>query len=293
MLATDGTGIRVKRVVDTKRILNSLGFASPPEAVVRAVERLLGIAEFERLCAGAGVTAANADVLKQIADVFTAADIRWQVDEPVASADLSTAGPLVFYSNHPYGFADALIALSVALTRRPDTKVLANGALAAFDFHTAHTLWVDLGDSAGRRATNQRSLRAALRHLSSGGALLMFPSQVCSHLQLPQCRVTDPPWSPHLISLIDRTGASCVPLYFDGCNSWRFQLLGLIHPAFRTLLLLREFLGLRGRCIRVRVGEVRPGSQTAAHEAAAERTRRLRESVYALRGDAAQRPSSS
>ncbi len=279
----------MKRVVDTKRILNSLGLASPPDAVVDAVERLLGIAQFERLCAGAGVTAANADVLKQIADVFAAADIRWQLEDTGGSLDLSGAGPLVFYSNHPYGFADALIALSIALARRPDTKVLANGALAAFDFHAAHTLWVDLGSGAERHATNQRSLRAALHHLRAGGALLIFPSQVCSHLQLPECRVTDPPWSPHLVSLIDRTGASCVPLYFDGCNSWRFQTLGLIHPGFRTLLLLREFIALRGRCIRVRIGAVTPYSHTAAPEGAAERLRRLRESVYALRSQAANR----
>jgi putative hemolysin len=125
-------------------------------------------------------------------------------------------------------------------------------------------------------------MRAALRHLSAGGALLIFPSQACSHLQLPQCRVTDPPWSPHLLTFIERTNATCVPLYFQGCNSWRFQLLGLLHPTLRTMLLLREFVGLRGRCIRVRVGAA--ARLDGAGTLRGERMRELRERLYALRG---------
>jgi putative hemolysin len=271
------------RVVDTQRILRSLGLNSLPAPIVRGLERALGVAQFERLCAGAGVTAANADVRKQIADVFAAADIRWEVSDAARADDIERVGPVVFYSNHPYGFADALIALMIALERRPDTKVLANSALAAFDFHTAQTIWVDLGSGAERLATNRKSLRDTLRHLQSGGALLIFPSQVCSHLTLRERRVTDPPWSPHLSALIDDAQATCVPLYFDGRNSWRFQLLGLIHPVFRTLLLLREFVNLKGRCIHVRVGA--PARFAAANGERSERMRKLRERVYALASD--------
>ncbi|HTS22267.1 MAG TPA: hypothetical protein VMN79_10715 [Casimicrobiaceae bacterium] len=277
------------RVVDTKRILAALGVAAPPDALLRFIERRLGIAEFERLCAGANVRADNADVRGQIADVFAAAGISWEVAGSGASADLSRAGSLVFYANHPYGFADALLALSLALARRPDTKVLANGALAGFDFHAAHTIWVDIASGAGRMSTNRRGLREAVQHLRGGGALLIFPSQLCSHLTLPACRVTDPPWSPHLASLIDLAHAACVPLYFEGRNSWRFQLMGLIHPAFRTLLLLREFVRLRGRTIQVRIGALKPFSAADAQERPKERLKRLREGVYALRDDAAQR----
>jgi putative hemolysin len=271
------------RIVDTRRILISLGIASPPPALLRIVDRMLGVAEFERLCTGASVTASNADVRGQIADVFAAADIRWQLRDESGRADLSTAGPLIFYGNHPFGFADALIGLSTALAYRPDTKVIANGNVAAFDFHAAHTIRVELGGGEKRLATNRTALRDTLRHLRAGGALLIFPSQVCAHLGLPACRVTDPPWSPHLLSLIDLSGATSVPLYFHGHNSWRFQLLGLIHPVFRTLLLLREFVGLRGRGIDVCLGPPLPATETGTGEIVAERMRRLRERVYALR----------
>jgi putative hemolysin len=270
------------RIVDTQRILRALRVASPPEPIMSALEHALGIAQFERLCAGAGVNAGNADVRKQIADVFAAGGIRWEVSDAARPADLKRAGPLIFYSNHPYGFADALIALSIALELRPDTKVLANSVLAAFDFHPAQTIWVDLGSNAERLATNRRSLRDALRHLHSGGALLIFPSQVCSHFTLRGCGVTDPPWTPHLLALIDHTDATCVPLYFGGHNSWRFQCLGLIHPMFRTLLLLREFVDLKGRCIDVHVGEPVRAAELANGASPIERLHALRVRVYEL-----------
>jgi putative hemolysin len=271
------------RIVDTKRILRSLGIASPPDLIVRLIDQALGVAEFETLCAGAGVSASNADVRGQIADVFAAAGIRWKVKDESGGADLSRAGPLVFYGNHPYGFADALIGLSTALAHRPDTKVLANGTVAAFDFYAAHTIRVDLGSGEKRLATNRTALRDTLRHLRAGGSLLIFPSQICAHLRLPACRVTDPAWSPHLLSLIDLSGATSVPLYFHGHNSWRFQLLGLIHPVFRTLLLLREFIALKGRRIEVCMGAPLNAVETAIGEPVAERMRRLRERLYALR----------
>ena len=269
------------RIVDTKRILQSLGVASPPDALLRLVDRTLGVEQFERLCSGAAVTASNTDVRKQIRDVFAAGDIHWRVENP-NGANFPCDGPLIFYSNHPYGFADALIGLDTALALRPDARVLANNTLGAFDFNAAHTIRVDLGRGAERLATNRTALRETLRHLQAGGALLIFPSQACSHLQLSKVRVTDPPWSPHLLSLIDLSRATCVPLYFEGRNSWRFQLLGLIHPVFRTLLLLREFVGLKGRRIRVRVGTPIPAEGTAPGASAHERLRFLRERVYAL-----------
>lgn len=268
------------RIVDTRRILSSLGFASAPPVVVRTLEHALGVTAFERLCARAGVPVGNADVRQQIGDLFAAGDIRWEVTEQACPGNRLPSGPLIFYGNHPYGFADALIALSIALHRRPDTKVLANSMLAAFDFPAAQTLWVDVDSRIGRLSTNRRSLRGALRHLQSGGALLVFPSGACSHLRLRQCRVTDPPWSPHLLSLVDHAQASCVPLYFHGRNSWRFQSLGLIHPVLRTLLLLREFLALRGCCIRVNVGA--PVRWDGSGGERAERMRELRARVYRL-----------
>src|SRR5206468_11830055 len=108
-----------------------------------------------------------------------------------------------------------------------------------------------------RSSANRRGLRETLRHLDGGGSLLMFPAGACSHLQLRNARISDPPWSTHLARLIAKTGAAVVPIYFEGRNSWTFQIAGVVHPALRTVLLLREFLGLSGRALRVVEGDCR------------------------------------
>ena len=209
---------------------------------------------------------------------------------PAATRRFPATRPLIFYCNHPFGIADALIALELALARRPDTKVLANRTLGAFDLNTAHIIWVDPFEGAAGGTVNQRGMREALRHLRDGGSLLMFPAGVCSHLRLRDGRITDPPWSQHLSRFIASTGACAVPVHFAGHNSWTFQLAGLVHPVLRTILLLREFVGLRGQRIEVRVGPAIPEAQLA-HMAVDDRTRHLRNVLYGLGRAGAERES--
>ncbi len=263
-------------------MLGDLGVAWQPGAgFIAGLEKVLGVRRLEDICIAAGVTRGNTDVPAQIRRVFTNAGVEYVVRDAGSHTPVPGDRPLIFYCNHPFGIADALIALELALARRPDTKVLANRTLGAFDLNTAHIIWVDSFESAAGGAVNQRGMREALRHLRDGGSLLMFPAGVCSHLRLRDGRVTDPPWSQHLSRFIANTGACAVPVHFAGHNSWTFQLAGLVHPVLRTILLLREFVGLEGQRIEVRVGPAIPEAQWA-HLTVDDRTRHLRDAVYGL-----------
>ena len=66
--------------------------------------------------------------------------------------------------------------------------------------------------------------------------------------------MTDPVWNNLAARLVRKTGASALPVYFCGHNSMAFQLLGLINPRLRTLLLMQEFLQQQGKTLQVRVG---------------------------------------
>lgn len=269
--------------IDTPAILRALGLRQRlPPPLLGAIERLSGIRRLAAICRQVGVTRANADVAGQIDAVLDAAGIAYAVDDRPNLAAAPSRGPLVFYCNHPFGIADALIGLKLALDVRPDTKVLANSVLGAFDINNDHLIWIDPFAGVASNAFNQRGLRDALRQLRAGGALLMFPSGECSSLDLRHGCVTDPPWSHHLPRLLLSARAASVPIYFEGRNSWRFQALGLVHPALRTLLLLREFIGLEGRRIRVRVGPARAHDAQDSGTDPRTRALRLREAVYAL-----------
>jgi putative hemolysin len=46
-----------------------------------------------------------------------------------------------------------------------------------------------------------------------------------------------------------------IPIYFSGHNSWRFILIGLIHPILRTAFIPAELTNKKGKQIRLRIGE--------------------------------------
>src|SRR5271169_3398313 len=220
-----GTPDDVDRFLDTRSILRDLGLAWwPGDRLVAGLENALGVRRLEDICAGACVTRANADVPAQIRDVLAGVGVTYAISDVGDAAPSRQDGPLIFYCNHPYGIADALIALELALARRPDTKVLANRTLSAFDLNTAYLIWVDPFTRGSGSALNRQGMRDALKHLHAGGALLMFPAGVCSHLHLSRRRITDPGWSDHLSRFIASTGASAVPIHFGGHNSWPFQI---------------------------------------------------------------------
>ena len=79
-----------------------------------------------------------------------------------------------------------------------------------------------------------------------------------------------------------KTEASALPVYFCGRNSVTFQLLGLIHPRLRTLVLMQEFLQQRGKALEVRVGTAIPSEMIAGLEDDREATEYLRLRTYLL-----------
>ena len=177
------------------------------------------------------------------------------VNFELSSADLEqvpSTGGVIIVANHPYGGIDGLIAITTLLSRRPDLKLLANGMLARLAPLKDRVLAIDTHGTD--RRGNSRSVREALQHVAAGGALFTFPAGEVAHLRWGRVSVVDPPWSRASSRLIRLSEAPVVPMHFDGRNGALFQLLGLVHPLLRTLLLPREALNKRGRNVQVRIG---------------------------------------
>ena len=66
--------------------------------------------------------------------------------------------------------------------------------------------------------------------------------------------IEDPVWSSHVASLVRRTKATVLPVFFPGRNSALFHAAGAVHPRLRTGLLLREFCNKRGTRVEMRAG---------------------------------------
>ncbi|MCG3178474.1 MAG: hypothetical protein BIFFINMI_00801 [Phycisphaerae bacterium] len=208
------------------------------------------------------------------------------VQVEVSEADLAAVpktGPLVIVANHPFGGLEAII-LGQLLERigRP-FRFLANFMLA---------IMPELGelifpvDPFGGRESTRRSIagiKGAMRWVADGGALAIFPAGEVAHARLGRLGVTDPPWHASVGRIIQRTGAPVLPVFFEGRNSLAFQLMGLVHPRLRTMMLGRELLNKQRRRVGVHIGHAIEATRLAAMDDPEELIGYLRVRTHLLR----------
>lgn len=210
--------------------------------------------------------------------------ISYEIDEEEL-AKIPKEGPLIVVSNHPLGGADGMILGAVLNRVRPDAKVLANSLLSRMRGISPFIIEVD--PFGGREAAhrNVSAMKSTIRHLKNGGCIATFPSGTVSYFHLRDMCISDPEWNENIAAIARKTGASILPVFFDGHNSALFYLAGLIHPLLRTIMLPREMLRMsRRRPTRMKVGSVISPRRFEEFETDHELTAWLRISSYVLGG---------
>lgn len=171
------------------------------------------------------------------------------------------SGSTLLIANHPFGGADGLALGALALERRRDVRVLVNSWLSELEFLSPWLLAVDVFNAQKNVIHNVCQLRSALRHLQSGGLLIVFPAGTVSQFNPKMGKTEDPAWSSSVAALARLSQSSVVPCHFSGNNRPLFHLAGLIHSSFRTALLPSELVSKQDTAISVSVGTpIRPDS---------------------------------
>ena len=163
-------------------------------------------------------------------------------------------GPVVVVANHPFGGIEGVILLSLLHRVRPDVKAMANYLLSAIAEMRDDFIFVDPFASKNSAKANLRPIKESLTWLKDGHLLIVFPSGEVSSFDRRTLRVRDPAWSASIAALVRKTNATVVPMFFPGRNSVFFNLVGLIHPRFRTSLLPRQIANKKGHILTVRIG---------------------------------------
>lgn len=247
-------------VVDLQEHLHTPLQRTIYRAIGPMIERTFGLRGFDDVVRKSGVIyrehAAFGQPYGWFDSVLKYINATYDSDVP-ADFEIPPAGPLIIVANHPFGILDPVILAHYVSKVRPDLRIMTNSMLTSLE--DMRPFIIPVNPFGGKEATrsNLRAMKESIRLLKNGGALAIFPAgEVASYK--PGLGIEEPPWTNQLGSLVRRTQATVLPVYFPGRNSTLFHAAGLVHPRLRTSLLLREFCNARDSCVEMRVGNPIP-----------------------------------
>lgn len=243
------------------------------------LEKLLSIDHLNAVYQKALMNPCHTDFFEQCLQLL---DIRYNVSQ----ADLNkipTQGPVVVVANHPFGGIEGIIVAAMLSGIRDDTMVMGNYLLQQIPQIRDRIIPVDPFGKKESLSSNIRGIKASIKWVKSGGALVTFPAGQVSHFHLGKQRVMDAKWTPHIGSIIRHAQATVVPIFFPGRNSSLFHVAGMVNPRLRTALLCRELINKKGKHIDLYIGKPIPWQRLKACRNDTEIVDYLRAGTYILK----------
>ncbi|WP_300550804.1 lysophospholipid acyltransferase family protein [Roseovarius sp.] len=180
-------------------------------------------------------------------------------------ANIPREGPVILIANHPYGILDGLMLGHILCQTRGDFRILAHEVFGRAEDLNRVILPISFEGSKEAVALNLATRRAALDHLGQGGAIGIFPGGTVSTAATPFARPLDPGWRGFTARMVAKSGATVVPVFFDGHTSRMFQIASHLHQTLRMGLLIKEFHKRLDAPVRVAVGEPISRAEISRH----------------------------
>lgn len=241
-----------------------------------AIEKITGLNQLAKDYTLLPPTCDQSEFIQNVFDLY-----QINIDTPHNNLNnIPRTGPTIIVSNHPYGAIEGLALAKLILSVRQDLKIIANYHLSRIPEIKDLFLSVDPFEGAKAKQRNIRPMREAIRWLENDGVVLAFPAGEVSHWHFKDFKVADPVWSTNVARIVNKTQASVVPVYIHGHNSVPFQILGLLHPRIRTLMLAHEFLNRKEKAIKISIAEPIRYEQLTRYATNDELTHYIRQQTY-------------
>jgi putative hemolysin len=215
--------------------------------------------------------------LNSILDEF---QIKFEIPEEDLKR-LPKTGAYITISNHPLGGIDGILLLKLMVEREPQFKIIANFLLHRIEPLKPYVMPVNPFENHKDAKSSVAGIKDALRHLSDGKPLGIFPAGEVSTYKDDKL-VVDRPWEEGAIKLIKKAKVPVVPIYFHAKNSRIFYLLSKISDTLRTAKLPSELLTQKNRVIKVRIGKPISPAEQAEHTTTEDFGEFLRRKTYML-----------
>lgn len=159
---------------------------------------------------------------------------------PEQIARIPATGPVIVVANHPHGLVDGMILAELIGRVREDYKILTRSLLTGVKEIEQYMIPVPFPHEEDAREQSLAMRKRAMDHLADGGVIVLFPSGVVAASETWFGPAIEAGWNPFTAKMIQRSGATVVPIYFPGQNSRAYQIANKLSATIRQGLLIHE-----------------------------------------------------
>lgn len=164
-------------------------------------------------------------------------------------------GPVIVVANHPHGLVDGMVLAELIGRVRTDYKILTRSLLTGVTEVEEFMIPVPFPHEEDAREQSLEMRSRAMGHLKEGGVIALFPSGVVASSDSLFGPAIERNWNPFTANLIQRSGATVVPIHFPGQNSRYYQIANRLSATLRQGLLINEVIHACGKPQKPIIGE--------------------------------------
>lgn len=224
---------------DTRRLSYANTFSSPLKSnTIRVMEWLTGKLTLLRLIRQFEETGVPSGQ-----EFWSRALGLMRIDLKTPDRELSqipTEGPTIIVANHPHGLVDGMVLAELIGRVRTDYRILTRSLLTGIPEIEQFMIPVPFPHEENALQKSLDMRKRSMAHLAQGGTIVLFPAGVVAASKTYWGPAIEADWNPFTSKMIQKSGATVVPIRFPGQNSRAYQIANRLSATLRQGLLLHE-----------------------------------------------------
>lgn len=154
--------------------------------------------------------------------------------------NIPATGPLIVVANHPHGMVDGMVMAELVGRKRDDFLILTRSLISGIKEISQFMLPVPFPHEENSFRESLEMRKKAMAHLKQGGTIILFPAGQVAASETWFGDAVESDWNPFTAKMIQRSGATVLPIFFPGQNSRVYHIANKISATLRQGLLLHE-----------------------------------------------------